>query len=164
MSFIKYGKKKYFELMIVTVMHKIMTQSPHLSCYWRQCLKGSSPQSLVLYYRKHIFCSIVSQFSYHVSSFSLSRPHQSCSVSHPQPPNVSRCYVHRHMKGRVVQQKPSDVLQMTYRISDNTSFHKASLKSRGTASQLDDEILSLILCKHTFLSLYDVRLTSIFAS
>ena len=151
-----------FELMIGTVTPKIMTQSFHLSCCWRQCLKGSSPQSLVLYYRKPIFYSIVSQFSYHVSSFSLSRPHQSCSVS--QPPNVSRCYVHRHMKGRVVLQKPSEVLQMTYRISDNASFHKASLKSRGTASQLDGEILSLILCKHTFLSLYDVCLTSIFTS
>jgi hypothetical protein len=73
-------QKKYFELIIVTVIHKIMTQSSHLSCCWRQCLKGSSPQSLVLYYHKLIFYNIVSLFSYHVSSFSLSRPQQSCSV------------------------------------------------------------------------------------
>jgi hypothetical protein len=52
----------------------------------------------------------------------------------------------------VVQQNPSEVLQTTHRISDNTSFHKVSLKSRGTASQLDGEILTLVLCKKSYIS------------
>ena len=154
-----------FELMIGTVTHKMMTQSFNLSCSSRQCLKECSTQSLVLCYRKPIFYNIVSQFSYHVSSFSLSRPHQSCSASPPPPQTCLGVMSTGTWKGEWCNRSRRKSFKWHIESQITPVSIKQDLSPEGQPLSLTAKSLVWFCVNvHFFLFMMSVCLTSVFAS